>query len=76
MVMVAVYCVLAVRAAVGVKMAVLLVESYVTAPATAAPPVVFARVKVLAAVIVEAVIGVLKVAATFWFCGTKPYRLP
>jgi hypothetical protein len=57
--------VLAVSAAVGVKMAVLLAESYVTAPATAVPPLVFATVNVPAAVIVEAVIAVLKVAEIF-----------
>jgi len=54
-----------VSAAVGVKIAVLLAESYVTAPATAVPPVVFASVNVPAAVIVEAVIAVLKVALIF-----------
>ena len=37
-VIVAVYCVLAARFAVGVKVAMLFVESYVTFPATAAPP--------------------------------------
>jgi len=48
----------------------LLEESYVTVPGTAVAPVVVASVKVPAAVIVEAVIGVLKVAATFWLSGT------
>jgi hypothetical protein len=42
-----------------------------TVPGTAVAPVVVARVKVPAAVIVEAVIGVLKIAATFWFSGTS-----
>lgn len=70
MVTVAVYWVLAVSAAVGVKMAVLLDESYVTAPGTAVPPAVAAKVNVPTAVIVEAVIGALKVAATFWLSGT------
>jgi hypothetical protein len=69
--MVAVYCVLAVRAAVGVKRAALLAASWVTAPATAAPPTpATATVKVPAVVTVEALIGALKVALIFWMTGT------
>ena len=41
-----------------------------TTPTTAVPPVVVFTVKVPPAVIVEAVIGVLKVAVTIWLSGT------
>ena len=49
----------------GARMAVLLDASYVTAPGTAAPPLVTSSVNVPVAVIVEAFIGALKVAAIF-----------
>ena len=61
---------MAVSAAVGAKMAVLLAASYVSAPGTTLPPVVTVTANVPAAVIVDALIGVLKVAEIFWLSGT------
>ena len=75
-VIVAVYCVLASRFAVGANVAVLVAATYVTVPGTAAPPVATARVNVPAAVTVPEFIASLKVAVTFWFIATlvAPFR--
>jgi hypothetical protein len=62
-VIVAVYCVLAARLAVGVKIAILPAEE--TVPGTAAPPTVAATVNVPTEEIVDGSIEVLNVAATF-----------
>lgn len=75
-VMVAVYCVLGSRFAVGANVAVFVAATYVTVPGTAAPPVVTARVNVAAAVIVPEFMASLNVAVIFWFMGTlvAPFR--
>src|SRR2546426_191838 len=66
-VMEAVNAVFAARLAVGAKVAVLFVASYVTPPATADPPLVTRKV---AGVIVARSIGLLKVAVIFLLIGT------
>jgi hypothetical protein len=66
-VIVAVYCVLLVRLAEGVKVAVFVAELRVTVPATAFPPCV--NVKVLDEML-EAVIASLKVAVTVELMAT------
>jgi hypothetical protein len=64
--------VLAVRLAVGVKIAVLLAATYVTAPPTAVPP---GPVTVnVAVVMVVGFIGSLKAAEIAWFSGTPVAR--
>ena len=55
----------------GVKIAVFAPATYVTVPATAAPPVT-ATLNVPAAVIVAGFIAWLKVAVILWFKGTLP----
>ena len=63
---------LAVRLAAGVKIAVLLAATYVTAPATAVPP---GPVTINVAVVMAAgFIGSLKVAEILWFSGTPVAR--
>lgn len=51
-------------------MAVLVAASYVTVPVSTAPPAVAATVNVSGAVMLDAAIGVLKVAAICWLRGT------
>jgi hypothetical protein len=62
--------VLAERAVKGEKVAVFVAASYVTVPASATPPAAAATVKVPGAVMVDAAIGALKVAAICWLRGT------
>src|ERR1700730_14829517 len=68
---VAVYCVLAVRLALGVNVAILVCESYVTVPVTAAPfTPATARVNVPGAVIVSGSIDLLNSVLTVLFKAT------
>jgi hypothetical protein len=68
---VAVYSVLPVRAALGLKVAVLPTAAYVTTPDTGALVDVTCRVNCGGVVIVEAVIASLKVAVIIWLRGTS-----
>jgi hypothetical protein len=68
---VAVYCVLGAKFAVGVNVVVFVLATYVTVPGTAAPPAPAAdTANVPAAVTVVAFIASLNVAVIFWLMGT------
>jgi hypothetical protein len=67
---VAVYCVLALRRTLGVKVAVLPTTAKVTTPNTVVPDDVTFRVNCGGVVIVAGAIALLKVAVIIWLRGT------